>query len=156
MAGRRQVKDGGSLVEDINSGEVIHDGSVLTDDRPWETWYSRYGKAIRLPADSAQTQILRLQGFTHSKPRNPRKTPTKLKLRDGSIFDLASSSGDLTQAEKNKINGATGQTSTAPTATYYSQQGDVLPNLPADPASMKAYSEMGLSITPPAKAAVSA
>lgn len=157
MAGSRRVPDGSSLVEDINSGEIVHDGSVLADDRPWVTWYSRYGKAIRLPADSAQSSILRLQGYTQSKPRRPRKQPTQLKLRDGSIYDLGVSQGEPSQAEINKLNGGTGVAApVAPTATYYSAHGDVLPNLPADPESMRQYLEMGLSLTPPAKAAVSA
>lgn len=156
MAGQR-VADGSSLLVDINSGRVIGDGSTLADDRPWRIYYNQYGESRRFPADPVQFQILTEQGWTITKPRSPKAKPKTMKMRDGSIFDFGSAGNDVSQAEKYRMNKVpNGQANTGPTATYYSQNGDVLPNLPADPASMKAYLEMGLSITPPANVAASA
>lgn len=152
----QRVADGGSLLVDLNSNRVIGDGDTLTDNRPWRVYYNRFGESRRLPADPVQFQLLTEQGWTVTKPRSPAKKPLTQKMRNGSIYEFNSASQEPTSAEWAKFNGGAAQVSVVPTATYYSQQGDVLPNLPADPASMKAYLEMGLSITPPAKAAVSA
>lgn len=155
MVARRHVPDGSSLLEDVNSGELIGNDSTLSDDRPWDTWYSQYGKPIRLPADAAQTKLLKMQGFSQTKPRRPRTQPTQMKLRNGSIFDLSSTAAEVSEAERYRMDKKpNGQPSNGPTATYYSKNGDVLPNLPADPESMKQYLELGLSLTPPANVAV--
>jgi hypothetical protein len=74
-------------------------------------------------------------------------------MRDGSEFDFGSATAEVSQAELDRINGGGNKPSATPTATYYSAMGDVLPNLPADPKSMKEYMELGLSLTPPTKAA---
>ena len=152
----QRVADGSSLIVDINTGKVIGDGSSLADDRPWRIYYNRYGESRRFPADPVQFQILTEQGWTVTKPRRPAVRPRQMKMRDGSIFDLNSAGNDVSEAESYRMQKVpNGQANTGPTATYYSQNGDVLPNLPADPASMKAYLELGLSLTPPANAAVS-
>ena len=152
---QQRVADGGSLITDLNTGKVVGDGSTLTDDRPWRVYYNRFGESRRFPADPVQFQILTEQGWTIHKPRKAAAKPRTMKMRDGSIYDFGSTAAEPTSSELAKFNGG-GTQSTAPTATYYSQHGDILPNLPADPASMKAYLEMGLSITPPANVAVSA
>ena len=36
-----------------------------------------------------------------------------------------------------------------PKATYYKPNGEVFPNLPADPASMQSYLDRGLTLVPP-------
>jgi hypothetical protein len=153
MAGRRNVPDGSSLITDLNTDEVVRDGSKLSSDQEWTTYYSPYGKAVRFPVHAQLDKIRRKAGWLTSKPRVPKKTPTVIKMRDGSEFDFSSATADVTQAELDRINGGGKPGNSVPTATYYSAMGDVLPNLPADPVSMKQYMELGLSLTPPTKAA---
>lgn len=38
---------------------------------------------------------------------------------------------------------------TCPKTTYYNQQGEALPNLPADPYHMERYLKRGFTLTPP-------
>jgi len=153
MAGRRNVPDGSSLITDLNTDEVVRDGAALSRDHEGTTYYSPFGKAVRLPVHPQLDKIRRKAGWLTSKPRAPKKVPTVVKMRDGSEFDFASTGVDVSEAEMNRINGGGKTQVSTPTATYYSAMGDVLPNLPADPKSMKEYMELGLSLTPPVKTA---
>ncbi len=156
MAGRRIVPDGSSLITDLNTDEVIRDGSVLQSGQEWTTYYSPYGKVVRLPVNAELDRIRRKAGWLTSKPRVLKKVPTVIKMRDGSEFDFGSTGQSVSSAELARIKGQSSPQGSAPTATYYSAHGDILPNLPADPESMRQYLEMGLSLTPPANVAVSA
>lgn len=153
---QRRVADGSHLLEDINSGQVIGDEYVLTDNRPWRTYYNPYGEAHRFPADPVQMALLAEGGWTIFPPANPLPRPTSQKMRNGSVFEFASSGADPSPAEMARLNGG-GQpvASVAPTATYYTAEGTAIPGLPADPQSMADYLKAGLTLNPPATEAAS-
>lgn len=117
---------------------------TLTYDRDYRTYWNRYGEPSVLPADPVQLMILMEQGWTLFEPTHPLEKPTEL---------IGAADPSVGETERiNRGGGRTVITSTAPTATYYSPNGDVLEGLPADPANMKEYFALGLSLTPPIKA----
>lgn len=119
-------------------------------DRPYRTYWNRYGETAYMPADPANLISFMEQGWTLFKPTHPEEKPTQQRMKDGTIFELAGASADLSDVERARINRTPGEAKQAvPTATYYSAQGDAIPDLPADPESMKKYLELGLSLTPP-------
>lgn len=154
MAGNR-IGSNGALVEDINSGKVIDNKSVLKSGQGWTTYYSPFGKEVRFPTNPELHQIRLNSGWLMSPPSEPVPTPASIQMADGTVFDLGSTGSDLSANERARLNNTQEPKAAGPTATYYSPQGDVLPNLPADPQSMREYLELGLSLTPPVKEAAS-
>lgn len=146
---RRQLADGAHLVEDVVSGEVIGDESSLSDDRPWAYYYNIYGDRHRLPADAVQMSLLMQGGWSLYPPQNPLPKPTSQKMRNGTVFEFSSTAGDLTEAEKRRLDRVPGEVVQAvPTVTYYTKSGTPVEGL-ADPESMMKYLEMGLTLDPP-------
>ncbi len=138
----------------MNGDEVEH-GEVkgVYYDRPYRWYWNPYGVKAWLPADPVQMSMFMEGGWALSKPAHPLKQPTTQKMADGTEYDFGITGQEVSPVEKKRMQrNPSDVTSNAPTATYYSANGDELPNLPADPTSMHEYLTMGLTLTPPAKA----
>lgn len=135
-------------------GDVVAHGEVkfVTYDRPYRWYWNPYGTKAWLPADPAQMSLFMEGGWSLHKPAKPLELPDEMKAL------IASTSQDVTEAERLRMNSSPAERERAvqPTATYYTKEGSALHNLPADPASMAEYLAAGLSLDNPVKAAVSA
>lgn len=141
----------------IDGDKVAH-GEVksVTYNRPYRTYWNRYGESAEMPADPIQLMILMEQGWLLHKPTHIEKKPKFQVMKNGSRFEFSESAQEPTEAEVAKFNKTpTAPVSQAPTATYYTAEGTPLPNLPADPASMADYLKSGLSLNPPQSAKAS-
>lgn len=102
-------------------------------------YYNEYNERIVLPGDARNLEFYLEKGFTLTPRPNPSIRPTSglvgVEDWDGTKQDV-----QLEAAPP-----------AAPVATYYTPDGHPVPNLPADPASMAAYMEQGLTLSPPAK-----
>jgi len=137
-------------------GDKVAHGEVrdVTYDRPYRWYWNAYGEKFWMPADPVQALIFMEQGWSLQAPRKPEKKPTTHKMRNCSVYSFADATVDVSEVEQARMNRTPGEVKKAvPTATYYSANGDELPNLPADPESMKQYLELGLTLTPPTKTA---
>jgi len=140
----------------INGDEVAH-GEVgeVYYDRPYRWYYNPYGVKAWLPADPIQMSLFMEAGWSLHKPKNPLKQPTSQKMRDGTVYEYAIATQDLSEVEAKRMKRSPSEVSAAatPTATYYTKEGTALEGLPADPASMADYLKSGLTLDPPTKAA---
>lgn len=138
--------------DEVEHGEV----SEVWFTRPYRTMWNPFGEPHEVPTDQANLIDLLLQGWTMIAPEHPRERPQGKLMRNGSIFYYEDSAKEVSDVERRRMerdpSTVMAQTQApAPTATYYSPQGDKLEGLPADPESMAKYLELGLSLTPPAK-----
>lgn len=131
---------------------LAREGSLVvplpgTLSQPRRVYYDAYGAKHRLPSDAWSLEHYLNRGFMLQPPANPL-------IREAA--ELVG--GDDWTGEKQAIDGEGKPISppmlagTVPTATYYTAEGQPIPNLPADPESMAAYLEQGLRLSPPAGA----
>ena len=95
-------------------------------------YWDEYGEEHILPGDAWSMEHYVNRGLLLRKPLKPKKRP-KIELVGVEDWD----------GKKEAVEGS------GPTATYYDQEGTPIPNLPADPASMREYLAAGLTLSPP-------
>lgn len=125
----RQAKaNGGSLVLPLP-------GAVGQRRRKY---FNQYNEELLLPGDARNLEFyLEHKGFT----LQPRPDPL---VREATI-GIEDWDGSKQHVEVDAMPAA----AATPTATYFTQDGTPVPNLPADPESMAAYLQQGLSLSPP-------
>lgn len=105
--------------------------------QPKRVYYDVYGRQHRFGADAWSLEHYVNRGFSLRPPANP------LPIPEADQIGVSDWDGD-----KQTLSGDEHAPS-SPVATYYTQDGTRLANLPADPESMAAYLAQGLSLSNP-------
>ena len=95
-------------------------------------YWDEYGEEHILPGDAWSMEHYVNRGLLLRKPLKPKKRP-KVELVGVQDWD----------GKKEAVEAS------GPTATYYTEDGAAVPNLPADPESMAKYLANGLSLSKP-------
>ena len=95
-------------------------------------YWDDYGEERILPGDAWSMEHYVNRGMLLRKPLKPKKRP-KVELVGVQDWD----------GKKEAVEAS------GPTATYFTEDGTAVPNLPADPESMAKYLQSGLSLSKP-------
>lgn len=132
-ADKRKLENDGALLAPLPSLQA----------QPKATYWNRYGERFdKLPADLWSMQSFRKRGFTLSPPEHPEPKP------DTDLVGISDWDGETVYDEAGRPTRPV--TSAGPMTTYYTAGGTPVEGL-ADPASMKEYLALGLTLDPPAE-----